>query len=75
MTCLDDDQGQGLVPPFQIPLAVCSKKRFAELTGEELGVIEAQVERGYLPSVKIGKRRMVNLAKLWIMALSDDGGS
>jgi hypothetical protein len=73
MTHSEQDQASSLVPPFQIPLAVVSKQRFAELTGLSLGVVEGHLDRGFLPSLKIGKHRMVNLAKLWVMALADEG--
>jgi hypothetical protein len=68
---LDQEQQTPMtVPPFQIPLAVVTKQRFAELTGQDIGVVDAQVDRGYLPSIKIGKHRMVNLARLWVDSLN-----
>jgi len=71
----EKEQGRVTVPPFQIPLAVVTKQRFSELTGQDIGVIDAQVDRGLLPSVKVGKHRMVNLARLWVDALNQEVNS
>lgn len=43
---------------------VVTKERFSELTGLEVGVIEGQVAKGHLPTVKIGRYRMINLVEL-----------
>lgn len=43
---------------------VMTKERFAELTGLEEGVIRGMIDKGHLPSVKIGKHRLVNVALL-----------
>lgn len=59
------------VPPFQIPLPYITKQRYSELTGQEIGVVNAQVNRGHIPSRLIGKHRLVNLARMWIDALSE----
>ncbi len=67
----DTEQPLPQVPPFQIPLAFVTKARFAELTGQAVGIVEAQVDRGLLPSKRIGKHRMVNLARLWVDALQE----
>lgn len=40
------------------------KERFAELVGVSYGVVEGWVDRGYLPSVVVGKHKLVNLALL-----------
>ncbi|WP_173586031.1 hypothetical protein [Methylogaea oryzae] len=37
------------------------RERFAELTGLYIGVIDGWTERTYLPTVLIGKHRLVNL--------------
>ena len=60
-------------PPFQIPLAYVTKQRFSELSGQKIGIVDAQVDRGYLPSRVIGKHRMINLARLWVDALNAGG--
>jgi hypothetical protein len=38
---------------------------FAVACGLPPGVVEAQVERGYWPTTKVGKYRFVNVAALW----------
>lgn len=43
---------------------VMSKERFAELSGVPFGVVEGWVIRGYLPSLLIGKHRLVNIIQL-----------
>ena len=75
MTDKEDSQGglvKGVVPPFQVPMPYCTKQRFAELSGQDIGIVEAQVDRGYIPSRKIGKHRMVNLARMWVDALNSE---
>lgn len=48
---------------FLIPLTVpfLTRERFAEMTGLPLAVLVAQCERGYWPTVKVGKRVLVNV--------------
>jgi hypothetical protein len=46
------------VPP------VMHKERFAEWVGVSVGVVEGWSDRGYIPTVKIGKHVMVNLVLL-----------
>lgn len=43
---------------------MCTKERFAELTGLEVGVVRGLIEKGHLPSVKVGKYRLINMALL-----------
>lgn len=43
---------------------VVSKERFAEISGLEVGVVRGMLDRGYLPNVKIGRHRLVNVAAL-----------
>lgn len=57
------------VPPFQIPMPYVTKQRFSELSGLDIGVVDAHVDRGYLPSKRIGRHRLINLARLWAEAL------
>ncbi|WP_060410974.1 helix-turn-helix domain-containing protein [Burkholderia cepacia] len=45
-----------------IPLM--DRARFAELVGVSLATVNAQVARGLLPVVKIGKRSYINLVAL-----------
>lgn len=59
-----DVQGWPLVP-------VMNRERFAELSGFDIGVVNAWIDRGYLPSIKIGRYRCINLVKL-IRECSDE---
>lgn len=54
-----------LVPP----VPVMAMDRFAELVGVSPGVVQGWVERGYLPTTKIGRYRLVNIALLTREAL------
>jgi hypothetical protein len=53
------------VPPLQGMVPYMTKQRFSELSGVPLGVVDAWVDRGYIPSRVIGKHRLVNMALLW----------
>ena len=48
--------------PVSTPLA--TKERFSEMTGLGEDVIRGMIERGHLPSVKVGRYRLVNVALL-----------
>lgn len=52
---------------FQIPVLVpvMTVEAFAAACGLPIGVIGAQVERGYWKTVKVGKYRFINVAALW----------
>ena len=43
---------------------VMTKEKFAQHSGLAEGVIQGMIEKGHLPSVKIGRYRLVNLARL-----------
>lgn len=59
-------------PAIHFP--VVTKERFAELSGLEVGMVRGMMDRGYLPTVKIGRHRLVNLAELRDRCI-DDGGT
>ena len=40
---------------------VITKRRFAEISGLTEEIVRGMVDRGYLPSLKIGKHRMINM--------------
>lgn len=50
---------------------VMTKERFAELVGVEVGVIRGMIDRDYLPTVKIGRHRLINVAALQARCLED----
>lgn len=62
---------EGLEPPTQTDLQrdVETIEKWAERNGVTFGTARAWVYRGVLPSVKLGKLRMVNSALLrgWLM--------
>ncbi|MDO9104764.1 MAG: hypothetical protein Q7U57_07360 [Methylovulum sp.] len=53
---------QPLVNYFHVPFM--SQTRFAELTGYSKGIIEGWVNRGYIPTIKVGKHTAINLIAL-----------
>lgn len=56
------EQAQDPVVNCQVP--VMSKERFADLSGVSFGVVDGWCNRGYLPTVVIGKHKMINLVQL-----------
>jgi hypothetical protein len=67
----EENQLGQVLPPGQVLVPFMSKKRFAELSGLEFGVVDAWVDRGYLPSKVFGKHRLINVALLWRKAFED----
>lgn len=59
--------------PALVPLM--TKERFSELSGLSLDTIEGHLRRGYLPSRKIGRRLMINVALLQVECLDEEGWS
>lgn len=55
---LDTLKSTNLMVPYM------TKQRFSEATGLPEGVIQGQMNRGQLPTEKIGKRRLINVAKM-----------
>jgi len=43
---------------------VVSRERFAEMVGLPLGVVVGFINKGYLPTVSIGKYSLVNVAAI-----------
>ena len=52
------------VPCLPVFSPVVTKEKFARLSGLAEGVIQGMIEKGHLPSIKIGRYRLVNLARL-----------
>jgi len=44
--------------------SVMAQERYSQLTGLTEGQVRGQIEKGHLPSLKIGRVRMVNIALL-----------
>jgi len=55
-----DEQKQIIV----LATPVMTQERFAQLTGLTEGQVRGMIEKGHLPSLKIGKPRLVNIAAL-----------
>lgn len=51
------------------PVPVMAADRFAELVGVPPGVVQGWIDKGYLPTTKIGRYRLVNIALLTREAL------
>ncbi|WP_299580863.1 hypothetical protein [uncultured Microbulbifer sp.] len=58
------------IPPIKSP--VCTQEQYAIDAGHTLSTVRAQVDRGYLPTIKIGRYRMINLLQLSRMCLEAD---
>lgn len=55
-----------------VPVPVMTPERFCDLTGVSSGVLEGWMNRGYVPVVIIGRRRLINLVKLNAHCAGDD---
>lgn len=60
-----------LLSAVPVMTPVMTKERFAELVGVEVGVIRGMIDRNYLPTVKIGRHRLVNVAALQARCLRE----
>jgi hypothetical protein len=47
-----------------IATPVMTQERFAQLSGLTEGQVRGQIEKGHLPSLKVGRVRLVNVAAL-----------
>lgn len=56
------------VPPF---VPVMTIERFAQMSGLEEGVIQGHIRRGYLPTIKLGRYRVINLSLLQMKCLEE----
>lgn len=57
------------IPSFDLPptchfVPVCTRERFAQFSGLDEGIIRGMCERGYLPTIKIGKHSLINMVAL-----------
>lgn len=58
-----------LMPTVNVP--VMTREQFASLSGLGEDVVRGMIEKGHLPSVKIGRHRMVNLVRLTMDSLNE----
>lgn len=54
---------------LQIASPFVTIKKYAEMIGVSTGSVEAKIKGGHLPTIKQGKNRLINVAKLTQMAL------
>ncbi|WP_100638132.1 hypothetical protein [Marinobacter salexigens] len=57
---------------FMAGIPVMTQERFAQLSGLTEGQVRGMIEKGHLPSIKIGKPRLVNVAALSQEALEKE---
>lgn len=62
---MEGPDGVGQVLTVHVP--VMTPERFCELTGVSEGVLQGWMNRGYVPVVIVGRRRLVNLVKFAAM--------
>ena len=63
----DGSGSQGFVAGtarVSIAVPVMEKERFAELSGLSVDTVRGMIERDQIPTVKIGKRRLINVLKM-----------
>lgn len=54
---------------------VMTKERFAEVTGVDSGVLRGWIEKDLIPTVRIGRHRLINLAMFQRVLLEDEWGT
>ena len=57
-----DDLPKPIYPPLMVP--VMTREQFALSTGLGDEVVRGLIDKGHLPSVKLGRHRLVNVALL-----------
>jgi len=50
-------------------IPVMTREKFTELTGIPSGVLNSQIDRGYWPTIKVGKRSLINIEAVRLNAL------
>ena len=55
-----------------VVVPVMERVRFANLTGLTQDTVLGMIKRGQLPTMRIGKRRLVNLAQLTKLCLEQE---
>lgn len=64
------DSEQKSAMPSAAP--IMTKARFAEISGLTEETLRGMIDRGYLPTLKVGKHRMINVARLTKECLDHD---
>jgi excisionase family DNA binding protein len=50
--------------PIAVAIPLLSQQQFSELVGVSHDVVRCWIAKGKIPTVKIGRRRLINVAKL-----------
>lgn len=50
--------------PISTHVPLMTRERFASLTGLDDGVLRGMINKGYLPTLKVGRYRLINLIAL-----------
>ena len=58
---------QKTMPQLLVP--VMTREQFSALSGLGEEVVRGMIEKGHLPSVKMGRHRLVNVARLTVESL------
>lgn len=59
-------------PAIQATTPIVTKARFSEMSGLTEETLRGMIERGHLPTLKVGKHRMINVALLTKECLEQD---
>lgn len=59
-------------PAIQSTTPIVTKARFSEMSGLTEETLRGMIERGHLPTLKVGKHRMINVALLTKECLEQD---
>lgn len=59
-------------PAIQATAPIVTKARFSEMSGLTEETLRGMIERGHLPTLKVGKHRMINVALLTKECLEQD---
>ena len=57
---------------FPATTPIVTKARFSEMSGLTEETLRGMIERGHLPTLKVGKHRMINVALLTKECLEQD---
>lgn len=57
---------------IQATTPIVTKARFSEMSGLTEETLRGMIERGHLPTLKVGKHRMINVALLTKECLEQD---
>lgn len=68
---MQDQSEAPLIPVYPL-VPVMTRQRFCELSGVSEEVARGWMQKGSVPTVKVGKRRLVNVAALTRVCLEEE---